>query len=91
MRDSIAIESEAPLRLDSAWQLRESDRSANIHTLRVIPGAPRHDMMDHDALRVLVAEIVREELRSELGRRMTASIRRFVSDEVARIFARLAR
>ena len=80
----------APLKLEAAWR-RPEHEAANVRSLRVVSAAakaPAH--RDRDELRSLVAEVLREELRSELGRRMTVSIRRLVQDEVARFFARVA-
>lgn len=45
------------------------------------------DRRDDAALRALVAEIVREELRGPLGERMTRNLRKLVRREVSRALA----
>jgi len=42
---------------------------------------------DEDALRDLVAELVREELRGQLGERITRSVRKLVRAEIQRALA----
>lgn len=80
----------ATLRLDPAWRIPDRDVGAKVRPLRVVPGSGRQQVPD-DALRALVAAVVREELRSDLGRRMTGAIRKLVREEVVRIFATLSR
>ncbi len=90
MSEAVKTPEAEPLRLDATWRVTEDRRGgATIHPLRVVAGEGRRAPVEGDELRALVAEIVREELRSDLGRRMTGSIRRLVRDEVARIVARL--
>ena len=89
MSDTAKIVEPDTLKLDAAWRIPDREAGATIHPLHVVPGSGRPEPPDGDALRALVAEIVREELRSDLGRRMTGSIRRLVREELARIFARL--
>lgn len=81
-----------PLRLDANWRVRErSEQGAKVHPLRVISGDARSSDLDPAAFRQMVAEIIRDELRGEVGNRMTAAMRRLVRDEVAGIFAGLGR
>lgn len=67
---------------------RVSDRGAVLETLPLrspvsIPGGA----WDEAALRALVTEIVREELRGSLGRSLTGTVRKLVRQEVRRILA----
>ena len=49
-----------------------------------LPASPaRTALADEDALRALVAEVVREELRGALGERITRNVRRMVRREIA--------
>lgn len=49
-----------------------------------LPAAPAATALaDEDALRALVAEVVREELRGALGERITRNVRRMVRREIA--------
>ena len=89
MSEALKTTGAQPLRLDAAWRVSDREHGATIHPLRVVSGEGRRGAADTEELRALVAELVREELRSDLGRRMTGSIRRLVRDEVARVFARL--
>lgn len=89
MSEPAEVATPGPLRLQAAWRIHGRESGATIHPLRVVEGRGRQELPDADALRAVVAEMVRDELRSELGRRMTGSIRRLVQDEVARIFKRL--
>jgi hypothetical protein len=85
---SEALDATGTLRLVKAWRIPDpSGEVATIQPMRVVAHDGRTG--DRDALRALVAEIVREELRSDLGRRMTGSIRRLVRDEVSRLFSGL--
>jgi hypothetical protein len=49
--------------------------------------APATLASDPDALRALVAEVVREELAGELGERITRNLRKLVQREIARALA----
>ena len=90
MSEAVKTPEAGPLRLDAAWRISDGKSGgATIHPLRVVSGEGRRSPVEGEELRALVAEIVREELRSDLGRRMTGSIRRLVRDEVARILSRL--
>ena len=90
MSEAVKTQESGPLRLNAAWRINESKSGgATVHPLRVVPGEGRRGRVEGEELRALVAEIVREELRSDLGRRMTGSIRRLVREEVGRIFTRL--
>ena len=89
MSEAVKTPEAEPLRLEAGWRIPEGRRGATVHALRVVPGESRRMAADVDELRALVAEMVREELRSDLGRRMTGAIRRLVRDEVSRIFTRL--
>lgn len=95
MTDVVRVLEAEPLRLDAAWRLADAGarggEGATVHPLRVVTSEERGTSgTDREALRALVAEIVRDELRSELGHRMTRSIRRLVRDEVAHLFSRIA-
>ena len=89
MPDTAKIVEPDTLKLDEAWRIQDREAGATVHALRVVPGSGGAELPEGDALRAMVAEILRDELRSDLGRRMTGSIRRLVREEVARIFARL--
>ena len=91
MSDIAKIVEPDPLRLDAAWRIPDQGPGATVHALRVVPGSGRAELPEGEALRAMVAEIVRDELRSDLGRRMTGLIRRLVREEVARILARLGK
>lgn len=92
MSKAVKTSGAEPLRLDSAWRITENARSgATVHPLHVVSGGARRGLVEGDELRALVAEIVRDELRSDLGRRMTGLIRQLVRSEVAQVFARLGR
>ena len=45
------------------------------------------DLLDEDALRDLVSEIVREELQGALGEKITRNVRKLVRREIHRILA----
>ena len=91
MAEAIESRELEPLRLEQGWR-RGALEGATIHALRVVDGGDRSaETADRDALHRMVREIVREELRSDLGRRMTSVIRKLVRDEVSRVFSRLAR
>ncbi|WP_460274726.1 hypothetical protein [Celeribacter sp. ULVN23_4] len=47
-----------------------------------LAGYSDEDIMDEDALRDLVAQVIREELQGELGQRITRNVRRLVRREV---------
>ncbi|SFJ21245.1 hypothetical protein [Celeribacter neptunius] len=49
-----------------------------------LAGYADEDIMDEDALRDLVAQVIREELQGELGERITRNLRRLVRREVQR-------
>lgn len=49
-----------------------------------LAGYADEDIMDEEALRDLVAQVIREELQGELGQRITANVRRLVRREVQR-------
>ncbi|AJE45975.1 hypothetical protein [Celeribacter indicus] len=49
-----------------------------------LAGYAEDDMMDEEALRELVAQVIREELQGDLGRRITRNLRRLVRREVQR-------
>lgn len=84
------VSGDEPLRLDVHWRVEERrSGGATVHPLRVVEGTSRPVGTDIDQLRALVAEIVREEVRADLGRRMTGSIRGLVRDEVNCILAKL--
>ncbi len=54
---------------------------------RVPPVVGDTDVIDEDALRDLVAEIVREELQGALGERITRNVRKLVRREIYRILS----
>ena len=72
-----------PLVLDAATspQREASDAGAPLEPEKLAPAAVDLDVL---ALRELVADIVREELRGELGERMTSNIRKLVRREILR-------
>lgn len=89
MSDAAKAQEQAPLVLSPVWRV-PSEQGATIHPLRLVrPEAALPALREDPEFRAMVAEIVREELRSDLGRRMTRSIRGLVRDEVGRIFSRL--
>lgn len=73
-----------------AWQdhIAETNPSAAAHVSE--DGAPAHEdeaVLDEDALRELVAEIVRQELQGALGERITRNVRKLVRREIHRVIA----
>jgi hypothetical protein len=90
MSEATNLAAGGTLELSSAWRLPDRDEGATVHELRVVQGSRSAACApERDELRALIADVVRQELRSELGRQMTRSIRSLVREEVARIFARL--
>lgn len=49
-----------------------------------LAGYAEEDILDEEALRELVAQVIREELQGELGQRITRNVRRLVRREVQR-------
>ena len=49
-----------------------------------LAGYADEDMMDEEALRELVAQVIREELQGAMGERITRNVRRLVRREVQR-------
>lgn len=52
-----------------------------------LAGYADEDILDEEALRDLVAQVIREELQGELGQRITRNVRRLVRREVQRALA----
>jgi cell pole-organizing protein PopZ len=48
---------------------------------------PEDSLIDEEALRELVSEIIRQELQGTLGERITRSVRKLVRREIARALA----
>ena len=89
MSEALEQYHEEPLKLSSDWRLPDGDGGATIHPLRVISGSGRgSELRDREAMRALIAEVVREELRADLGRRVTQIVKDLVRREVARLLSR---
>ncbi|MBM9595805.1 hypothetical protein [Roseitranquillus sediminis] len=75
------------LLLREEWRT-EPERPRSV-PLRLVAGSgqrrPQAAAFDEDALRRMVAEIVREELRGSLGSRLTGAVRKLVRSEMARL------
>lgn len=92
MSEALKSVESAPLRLDPRWRVTDRDDGPKVHALRVVSaGARPAAKIPDEELRALVADVVRAELRSDLGRRMTGSIRQLVREEVARILSPLTK
>lgn len=92
MSEALKSVESAPLRLDPRWRVTDREEGAKVHALRVVTANARPAAkIPDDELRALVADVLRTELRSDLGRRMTGSIRQLVREEVARVLSSLGK
>ncbi|WP_417257156.1 hypothetical protein [Celeribacter halophilus] len=60
------------------------DPAPSLEEELALAGYAEEDILDEEALRELVAQVIREELQGELGQRITRNVRRLVRREVQR-------
>ncbi|WP_344846827.1 hypothetical protein [Celeribacter arenosi] len=85
--DSARVEDIRAAALDAARRSAQDAAASSIRNSFSDTGLEDDELMDEEALRDFVAQVIREELQGALGERITRNVRRLVRREVQRALA----